>query len=289
MISVEFPATLRVAIKPLHLGHHQPTAPRIAQQGSEIIKAIGEAARAECRLVVFSEGSLISPHKRVVSRSAPELDEADWSKVDWSALREQLQKIASAAKEHDIWVVVGAVHELSPGRRPHNCLYVLSDRGEVVTRYDKRRLSTTEITYLYTPGTEPIAFEVDGMRIGLVLGLEMLFPDLLTAYADDGVDLIVAASNGGGIFQQLATSYAAITQVPIALVIPPAPDDPSRAGVFGPWGVLAISPDPAAGEAVIADIPQRTNPATFYYKARHGFYDERLAPDEPRTRARTTL
>ncbi|MDQ0910064.1 putative amidohydrolase [Streptomyces canus] len=54
----------------------------------------------------------------------------------------------------------GAPHPLTRPHRPHNSLYVVSDTGKLVGRYDKRYLSHTEVSYLYTPGTAPLVFEV---------------------------------------------------------------------------------------------------------------------------------
>jgi predicted amidohydrolase len=62
---------------------------------------------------------------------------------------------------------------LSGPNRPHNSLYVVSDQGAVVERYDKRFLSHTEVRFLYTPGTRPVVFEVDGFRFGTVLCIEV--------------------------------------------------------------------------------------------------------------------
>lgn len=275
--------SLRVALNALPVGPGLPTAEPLAAQADQIISAIERSAKSGARIALFSEGALASPNKRLVSRSSPEVDEADWERIDWAALRGELTRIAAAARAHAIWTVVGAIHDLGHHRRPHNSLYVVSDEGELVTRYDKRRLSTTEITYMYTPGTEAVMFEVDGFSIGLVVGLEVLFPDFFTAYADEAADLIVAASHGGGIFEQLVTSYALINQIPIALVIPSAAEEPSRTGVYGPTGVMAAAPRSDVPALVIADITQRDLDALFHYKARHGFYDERLPQDEPRS------
>jgi predicted amidohydrolase len=38
-------------------------------------------------------------------------------------------------------------------RRPHLSLYVISDQGAVVTRYDERMLSNTKVSHMYTPGS----------------------------------------------------------------------------------------------------------------------------------------
>ncbi len=186
-------------------------------------------------------------------------------------------------------VVLGAPHQLSAGRRPHNSLYVISDKGELVTRYDKRRLSTTEINYMYTPGTEAVMFEVDGVRVGLILGLEVLFPDLFIDYADRGADLIVASSNAGGVFEQLVRSFATITGVTVALAVPVAPEELSATGVYAWNGPIAVVEDRSVTHTLVTTITARDSAETFHFKARHGFYDTHLAPDEPRTRTRTTF
>jgi hypothetical protein len=43
------------------------------------------------------------------------------------------------------------------------------NQGCLVARYDKRFLSHTEVSYLYSPGKEPLVFEVDGIRFGCAL------------------------------------------------------------------------------------------------------------------------
>lgn len=277
---------LRIAINALPVGPGLPTEAPLVAQATRIVSAMEASAAGGARVALFTEGALASPHKRSMSGAAPEVAEADWTKLDWAALRAQLSRVADAARAHGVWTVVGAVHDLGRDRRPHNCLYVISDEGVLETRYDKRRLSTTEVTYMYTPGTEPVAFDLDGFRIGLLIGLEVLFPDYFTAYADGGADLIVAASHGGGIFEQLVTSYSLVNQVPIALVIPPLDGDPSRPGVYGPGAVAETATEADAPAPLFADITKRDPSSLFHYKARHGFYDERLPHDEPRHRIR---
>lgn len=82
---------------------------------------------------------------------------------------------------------------MSGPNRPHNSLYVVSDQGAVVERYDKRFLSHTEVRFLYTPGTRPVVFEVDGFRFGTVLCIEVDFPELLEEYERLDVDCALAS------------------------------------------------------------------------------------------------
>ncbi len=68
--------------------------------------------------------------------------------------------IAALAGQLGLWTVFGSIHPLTPPHRPHNSLYIVSDRGRLVARYDKRFLSDTELSYLYSPGQQPLVFEV---------------------------------------------------------------------------------------------------------------------------------
>ena len=77
-------------------------------------------------------------------------------------------------------------------------MYVVSDQGKVVARYDERTLSATKLTYMYTPGTEPVTFEVDGYRFGLALGMDVHFPELYTAYERLDVDGVLVSYETGG-------------------------------------------------------------------------------------------
>lgn len=105
-------------------------------------------------------------------------------------------RIRHEAAELGLWTVFGAVHPLSPPHRPHSSLYVVSDRGALVTRYDERMLSATKITFMYAPGRLPITFEVDGLRFGCTLGMEAHYPEIFTAYEALDVDCVLFSTTG---------------------------------------------------------------------------------------------
>jgi predicted amidohydrolase len=88
-----------------------------------------QAAAARTRLIHFPEGFLSGYAKEQI---------ADWDEVDWAAVRAELGQVAALAAELGMWVVMGSAHPLTPPHRPHNSLYVISDQGKIVTRYDKR-------------------------------------------------------------------------------------------------------------------------------------------------------
>jgi predicted amidohydrolase len=120
-----------------------------------------------------------------------------------------------------LWVVVGSCHRLTPPHRAHNSLYIISDRGEVATRYDKRFLSHTEVNGWYTPGREPCVFEVGGWRFGCVLCIEVHFPELFHEYAELGVDCVLfSAYADDSIFGIQAQAYAASLSYWVSVSVP---------------------------------------------------------------------
>ena len=87
------------------------------------------SAAGAARLVQFPEGTLSGYLKEQLG---------SWDDVDFEAVREEAQQVVALASELGIWVVLGSAHQLTEPHRPHNSLYVISDRGLVVDRYDKR-------------------------------------------------------------------------------------------------------------------------------------------------------
>ena len=136
-----------------------------------------QASEAGARLVQFPEGTLSGYAKNPIM---------DWAEVDWDAARSEMESILRLAAELRIWVTLGSAHPLSPPRLPHNSVYVISDLGQVVNRYDKRRLSHTEVTQFYTAGSEPVVFDVDGYRFGVAVCVEINFPELFMEYGRPG-------------------------------------------------------------------------------------------------------
>jgi len=165
--------------------------------GSEIRDLVQQARRKGARLVHFPEGALCSPHKLVMSSDGPDkVGPADWSRANWDILQDELLAVAAVAKTLEIWVVLGSIHQLTPPNRPHNSLYVISDKGKVVTRYDERMLSSTKISFMYSPGSSPVTFEVDGFRFGCSLGMEVHFPELFLEYEQLDVDCVLFSTTG---------------------------------------------------------------------------------------------
>jgi predicted amidohydrolase len=191
----------------------QPTASSDPSlNGAEVRRMVREAAAAGARLAHFPEGFLSGYAAENVST---------WEDVHWGVVRHQLEDVAALAGELGMWIALGSAHPLTPPHWPHNSLYVISDEGKVVDRYDKRKCSQTELTRFYTPGFEPVVFEVDGLRFGTAICIEVNFPDLFADYDRLGVDcVLLSAYPVDSIFATKARAYAAIHNYWLSLSVP---------------------------------------------------------------------
>jgi predicted amidohydrolase len=203
-----------------------------------------EQARSEGAAIVhFPEGAMSGCSKAQIK---------DWDHVDWDGLVNELRSTAAFALELGLWVVVGCSHRLTPPHRPHNSLYIISARGELATRYDKRFCSHTEITDWHTPGRECCLFEVDGWRFGCALCIEIHFPEVFQRYAELDVDCILfSAYADDAMFGIQAQGYAASHSFWVSLSIPTQMSDGLSSRLIAPTGeVQALARPSVSGLAV---------------------------------------
>lgn len=291
---------VRLAVAQTIVREDPRSADELRASGRDLRRLMREAREAGARIVHFPEGATCFPHKRILSVSGPdEVGPADWDRFQWSVLREELAATAELARELELWTVLGSVHRLTPPNRPHNSLYVLSDRGEVVTRYDERMLSRTKISYLYSPGTAPLTFDVDGVRFGCLLGMEVHFPELFGEYERLDVDCVLfsTAGDGSGIFATEAQGHAATNSYWISYAGPAGDSAFAPSGVLAPSGEwLARCPTDGTPSLVVVDIDDSAEDVEIAVHrarpwrrtARAGVYDPHVVSD-PRSDDRGTF
>lgn len=235
---------------------------QLRESGARVRELMAYAEAAGAALVQFPEGALISPQKRIVSSRGPEIvAEADWSGVDRAALRAELDAVAQAARELDIWVVIGGIDFSGDGPRPTNALYVISHRGGLAGRYDERMLSKTKSTFMYRAGTRPLVFEARGMRFGCTLGMETQYPELFIAYEGADVDCVLLSTAGNPelpeVFAIEAAGHAAANSYWVSYSGPARLNGPS-AGVISPTGAWAARCTTADEGIAVAEIDTTT-------------------------------
>jgi predicted amidohydrolase len=284
---------LRIAVAGTVLRGDPADVDGLRESGRAVRRLMREARSAGARLVLFPEGALCSPHKRVVSVDRPEVGPADWDRAAWGVLRAELVATAQLARRLRLWTVFGSLHPLTPPHRPHNSLYVLSDRGTVATRYDERMLSATKLRFMYTPGSAPVTVTVDGWRFGCALGMEVHFPEVFGEYERRDVDGVLFGTHGPGspddpVMAVEAAGNAASNSFWVAYAGPAGTDAPS--GIASPDGRWTARCPSDAESVVVADLDPSTGPGRQWRRtARAGLYAPHLAADDPRSADRSAL
>jgi predicted amidohydrolase len=221
-VKINEPKPFRIAIAQLPITRHAN------KNGDRVRLAMSQASNEGARLIQFPEGMLSGYAKETIQ---------DWHEVDWWVVREELEAIIVLAARLKMWVVLGSAHQLTPPHWPHNSLYIISDKGKLVNRYDKRIVSYTEVTQFYTPGHEPVVFEVDGYRFGCIICVEINFPKLFIEYGELGIDcLLLSAYPVDDIFDIKARAYAAIHNYWISLATPAETASFISSELIGPDG-----------------------------------------------------
>lgn len=263
----------------------------IGLNGRAIRAAMVEAASSGVRLVNFCEGALSGYGKMQI------MQPDDWQHFDWAAQEAELRAIADLCRQLRIFAVVGGAHRLDGGYPPHNSLYAFSDSGMLLTRYDKRFLSNSELDGWYTPGTAPILFEVDDYRFGCAICIECQFPEIFSDYEHQGADAVLYSSYGLPTrFQIALRAHAGLNCLWIGAATPTQKAPQGAAGILGPDGKWAAQCQATPDAGLAITVMDRDDPAydialrkarPWRAKARQGdIYRQKMA-DDPRTEKRS--
>lgn len=108
--------------------------------------------------------------------------------------------LAEAARLHGVWVVGGTLPLRSgsgSADRVFNACCVYSPAGQQVARYDKMHLfrydngrESFDEARVLQAGTDPVACDVDGLRLGLSICYDLRFPELYRRLMHPPCDLI---------------------------------------------------------------------------------------------------
>lgn len=250
------PRSVRLAVAQTPVREDPRDGDALRESSRQVRALMREAGARGARVVHFPEGAICSPNKLVMSVDGPDaVGPADWDRCQWPVLQTELAAIAELARELRLWTVIASAHRLTGTNRPHNSLYVISDRGEVVTRYDERLLSNTKVSYLYSPGVVPVTFDVDGVRFGCLLGIEIHYPELFAEYERLDVDCVLFSTTGvrPGNAAAQAQGHAAANSYWVSFSVPTQHSATAPSGVIAPNGDW-VERCPADGSPAVAVV-----------------------------------
>ena len=167
-----------------------------------VIRQINLAKAKGAHLVHFSEACL-SGYLGVEIRSLRE--------VDWDRVTAAMREVMAVAKQCRLWVVMGCNHRLTGKHKPHNSLYVIDHRGELVNRYDKmfctgRNKKEGDLRY-YSPGESLVTFAVRGVKCGLLICHDFRYPELFREYKRRGVELVLVSFHNASMKREQFNKY----------------------------------------------------------------------------------
>lgn len=114
-----------------------------------------------------------------------------------------LQSLIAAAARHRIWVHIGSMPILDEGaEKLANRSIIISPDGVIAARYNKMHLFDVDLasgetwreSSAYIGGEQPVVVQTPLGLMGLAICYDMRFPDLFSAYAQSGVDIITLPS-----------------------------------------------------------------------------------------------
>jgi predicted amidohydrolase len=131
-------------------------------------------------------------------------DFSSYANFKWDELNAYMRKLIELARTLKLWVVVGSTHRLTGKHKPHNSLYIINDKGELVDRYDKRFCAgnaeedTGDLAH-YTSGNHFSVFDIKGVRCGALICHDYRYPELYREYKKRGVQIMFHSYHAGGI------------------------------------------------------------------------------------------
>ena len=178
--------------------------------------------------------------------------------------------LAETAKAHGIWLVGGTLPLKITGSadRAMNANLVFSPAGEQVARYDKIHLfrydngrEQYDEGRTLQAGSAPVAFEADGLRVGLSVCYDLRFPELYRALSQTPCDLLSVPSaftwpTGNAHWQVLLRARAIENQCYVIAAAQGGAHENGRRTyghslIVDPWGEI-VAMRQSDGEGIVA-------------------------------------
>ncbi len=109
--------------------------------------------------------------------------------------------LKESAERHGVFVHGGSLNERA-GNSVHNTSIVFNRSGKEIARY--RKIHMFSITapdgtvfdekWLYTPGSDVVVYDLDGVRVGCTICYDLRFPELFHALVKEGAQVIAVPS-----------------------------------------------------------------------------------------------
>ncbi|WP_085506026.1 carbon-nitrogen family hydrolase [Thalassobacillus devorans] len=159
----------------------------------DIVPGDPEANRIKVKELIQKEveennpDTIILPEMWTTAYTLPELDE--YADVDGEPT---IPFIKGLARQHEVNIVAGSIANKKEGGI-YNSAYVIDSNGEEVYNYDKVHLVPMLKEEKFLAGGQKPAevFELDGLKMGLIICYDLRFPELIRSLALEGAQVLI--------------------------------------------------------------------------------------------------
>jgi predicted amidohydrolase len=180
-----------------------PVTTDIRKNGEYVLRQIRQASTKGAHVAHFPESALSG-------YAGVHLD--TFEGFDWDMLEAKTTEIMRLASSLGIWVLLGSTHRLTGRHKPHNSVYVIDRRGQLVDRYDKMFCCgdisgrTADLRY-YSPGSHFCTFTLKGMKCGVLICHDFRYDELYREYHRRGVKLMFHSYHNAGSDEETLNKY----------------------------------------------------------------------------------
>jgi deaminated glutathione amidase len=153
------------------------------------VELIGEAGSQGAELVVLPENGLFLGTNTEMRAAALAVDGPE------------IAELCLAASRATVAVVVGGLKRRDRSGKIYNTALVINNEGKIAGGYDKIHLfdatisgQSFEATRVESRGQEPVAFDINGIKLGLTICYDIRFPELYRRLAMDGAEVLLIPS-----------------------------------------------------------------------------------------------
>ena len=123
--------------------------------------------------------------------------ESEIGGLNWSLLRESLDRIKDLAKQRKICIVLGLHEKQNKGKKPFNSTYLISKTGQILGTYSKANLYKKE-TKRFSAKNNSLVKDINGVRCGFLICYDSCFPKLFDYYRDRNVKVLFLSYGNAG-------------------------------------------------------------------------------------------
>lgn len=229
----------------------------------KIKEGIEHAANGGAKLIALPESAL---------SGYPPLHYLNANDIDVIRIAELNDEVCTVARANNIWVVLGTIVMSSEGLL--NSALLISDKGEIIGRYDKLHLMPDDKKY-FAPGVGVPVFTVGGITMAILICYDVRFPEPFRYARECGAQLIINILNACGgdtwkapVLEGAFRTRASENSCFLVAVNAAGPLQMATSRIVNPLGLDLASANTDREEMLFADLDITETDSGYFYDRR---------------------